>query len=143
MTTPNTHETFTRDETVKGSSDRAFGFVFTVLFAVIGLLPLFGRGDVRIWSLGLALVILAVALIRPALLAPFNRAWMKLGMLLHKITNPIIMGLIFFLAVTPTALILRAMGKDPLRRKFDKSAQSYWIERDPPGPEPDSMKQQF
>jgi hypothetical protein len=143
VTTPNTHETFTRDETVKGSSDRAFGFVFTVLFVIIGLLPLFGSGDVRIWSLGLAAVILAIALIRPALLAPFNRAWMKFGMLLHKITNPIIMGLIFFLAVTPTALILRARGKDPLRRKFDPAAQTYWIERDPPGPEPDSMKQQF
>ncbi|NQU70210.1 MAG: hypothetical protein HQ514_06650 [Rhodospirillales bacterium] len=143
MTSPNTHETFTRDETVKGSSDRAFGFVFTVLFVVIGLAPLFGHGDVRIWSLVVAAVILAAALIRPSLLAPFNRAWMKFGMLLHKITNPIIMGLIFFLAVTPTALILRAMGKDPLRRKFDPSAQSYWIERDPPGPEPDSMKQQF
>jgi len=72
--------------------------------------------------LGVAALILAMALIWPGLLAPFNRAWMKFGLLLHKITNPIIMGLIFFLAVTPTALIMRAMGKDPLRRKFDKSA---------------------
>ncbi len=141
--TPNTHEKFTRDETIKGSSDRAFGIVFTVLFAVIGLLPLFSGGNARIWSLAVGALILAVALIRPALLAPFNRAWMKFGLLLHKITNPIIMGLIFFLAVTPTGLIMRALGKDPLRRKFDPSAQSYWIERDPPGPEPETMKQQF
>ena len=143
MTTSNTHETFTRDETVKGSSDRAFGFVFTVLFAVIGLWPLINSGDVRLWSLIVAAVILATALIRPTLLAPFNRAWMKFGLLLHKITNPVIMGLIFFLTVTPTALIMRAMGKDPLRRKFDPSATSYWIDRDPPGPEPETMKQQF
>ena len=143
MTSPNTHESFIRDETVKGSSDRAFGFVFTVLFIVIALFPLIGDGNVRIWSLIVAAVILAIALIRASLLAPFNRAWMKFGLLLHKITNPVIMGLIFFLAVTPTALIMRAMGKDPLRRKFDPSAQTYWIERDPPGPEPETMKQQF
>ncbi len=143
MNTPNTHESFSRDEAVKVSSDRAFGIVFTVLFAVIGLWPLIHGGEVRIWSLVLAAVILAVALIRPSLLAPFNRAWMKFGLLLHKITNPVIMGLIFFLTVTPTALIMRAMGKDPLRRKFDPSATSYWIDRDPPGPEPETMKQQF
>ncbi len=143
MNTPNTHESFSRDEAVKVSSDRAFGIVFTVLFTVIGLWPLIHGGEVRIWSLVLAAVILSVALIRPSLLAPFNRAWMKFGLLLHKITNPVIMGLIFFLTVTPTALIMRAMGKDPLRRKFDPSATSYWIDRDPPGPEPETMKQQF
>lgn len=143
MNIPNTHESFSRDEAVKVSSVRAFGIVFTVLFAVIGLWPLIHCGEVRIWSLVLAAVILAVALIRPSLLAPFNRAWMKFGLLLHKITNPVIMGLIFFLTVTPTALIMRAMGKDPLRRKFDPSATSYWIDRDPPGPEPETMKQQF
>jgi hypothetical protein len=143
MTSPNTHENFVRDETVKGSSDRAFGFVFTVLFLVLALFPLIGDGNVRVWSLIVAAAVLAIALIRPSLLAPFNLAWMKFGLLLHKITNPIIMGLIFFLAVTPTALIMRAMGKDPLHRKFDPSAQSYWIERDPPGPEPETMKQQF
>ena len=143
MTTSNTHETYSRDEVVKGSSDRAFGVVFTILFLVIGLAPLIGSSPVRIWSLILAAVILSIALIRPVLLAPFNRAWMKFGLLLHKITNPIIMGLIFFLAVTPTALIMRALGKDPLRRKLDPSAKSYCIDRDPPGPEPDSMKPQF
>ena len=143
MNTPNIHESFSRDEAVKVSSVRAFGIVFTVLFAVIGLWPLIHGGEVRIWSLVLAVVILAVALIRPSLLAPFNQAWMKFGLLLHKITNPVIMGLIFFLTVTPTALIMRAMGKDPLRRKFDPSATSYWIDRDPPGPEPETMKQQF
>lgn len=143
MTTPNIHETFIRDTMVKGSSDRAFGIVFTVLFLAIGLWPLIDGAEAQIWSLVVASLILATALVRPALLAPFNLAWMKFGILLHKITNPIIMGLIFFLAVTPTALIMRALGKDPLRRKFDPSAESYWIERDPPGPEPETMKQQF
>ncbi len=143
MTTPNTHETFIPDTAVKGSSDRAFGIVFMVLFAVIGLWPLIDGAETRVWAFGVAALILTTALIRPTLLTPFNRAWMKFGLLLHKVTNPIIMGLIFFLAVTPSALIMRALGKDPLQRKFDPSAESYWIEREPPGPEPDTMKQQF
>lgn len=138
-----THESFARETDVKGSSNRAFGVVFTVVFAIIGLLPLFGGGPVRWWSLMVAGVFLLAALVRPRVLAPLNRLWTRFGLLLHNITNPIIMGLVFFLAVTPTALIMRALGKDPLRRRFDKSAKTYWIDRQPPGPEPETMKQQF
>lgn len=137
------HESFIREEDVKSSSDRSFGIVFTVVFAIIGLWPLTGGNGVRLWSLGIAGLILAAALIHPVLLAPVNRLWMKFGLLLHRITNPIIMGLVFFVAVTPTALILRIMGKDPLQRKIDRDAASYWIDRKPPGPEPDTMTNQF
>lgn len=140
-----THESFARNDNdkVKGSSNRAFGAVFIVLFTVIGLWPLIGSGEIRVWSLIIAAVILIITLLRPTLLAPANRAWMLFGLLLHKVTNPIIMALIFFVAVTPTALIMRALGKDPLRRKFDRAANTYWIEREPPGPEPETMKHQF
>lgn len=137
------HEPSTHVDDVKGSSDRAFGIVFTVVFAIVGLVPLVDGEAVRLWSLSVAGLFLAVALIRPVLLAPLNRLWMKFGLLLHRITNPIIMGLVYFVAVTPTALILKAMGKDPLRRGFDREARSYWIEREPPGPDPESMKNQF
>jgi hypothetical protein len=137
------HEPLTRDEEVRGSSDRSFGIVFTVVFAIVGLWPLIGGGSVRLWSLSIAGALLAISLIRPSLLAPFNRLWMRFGLLLHGVTNPIIMGLVFFLAVTPTALILKLMGKDPLRRRFDREVRSYWIERTPPGPDPESMKNQF
>jgi len=91
------HESFVREEDVKSSSDRSFGIVFTVVFAIIGLWPLTGGNGVRLWSLGIAGLILAAALIHPVLLAPANRLWMKFGLLLHRITNPIIMGLVFFL----------------------------------------------
>ena len=138
-----THERFDRDETVRGSSDRGFGLVFAAVFAAVGLWPLTGGGEARIWSLAVALAILIVALARPRLLAPFNRAWLAFGLLLHRIVNPVVMGLIFYLAVTPTALIMRARGKDPLNRRFDPNAASYWIERDPPGPDPQTMNQQF
>lgn len=138
-----THESFARDQQVKGSSDRSFGVVFTVVFAIIGLWPLLHGGGVRLWWLVAAGAVLAAAVLYPRLLAPLNRLWMKFGLLLHRITNPIIMGVVFYLAVLPTALIMRMLGKDPLRRKLDKSATSYWIMREPPGPPPESMKNQF
>ena len=141
--TIDTHENFVRETPVSGSSERAFGVVFTVVFAVVGLWPLIGDGAVRTWSLIVAGLFLLAALVRPAVLAPLNRAWTKFGLLLHRITNPLIMGLVFFGAVTPTALIMRALGKDLLHRRIDPSAKSYWIDRQPPGPEPDTMKQQF
>jgi len=143
MAEPQTHESFVRDEQVKGSSDRAFGFVFTAVFAIIGFVPLFHGGAIRYWSLIAAAGLLAIAVVYPRLLAPLNRLWMKFGLLLHHITNPIIMGFVFYLAVVPTALIMKMLGKDSLRRKMDKDAPSYWIPRTPPGPPPESMKNQF
>lgn len=137
------HETMKRDEEVKGSSDRAFGIVFTVVFVIVGLWPLTGGGSPRIWALIVAGVFLAAALMYPTILAPLNRLWTRFGLLLHKITNPIIMGLVFFVTVTPTALIMKMMGKDPLNRKIDRNAKSYWIDRQPPGPSPETMKNQF
>lgn len=137
------HENLAREEAVEGSSDRAFGIVFTVVFAVIGAWPLPWGNPPRIWALVLAAAFLAVALAAPALLAPLNRLWLRLGLLLHKIITPLVMGLIFFLAVTPTGLILRAMGKDPLRLRRDAAANSYWIHRTPPGPPPGSIRNQF
>lgn len=137
------HETMSRDEEIKGSSDRTFGLVFTSVFLIVGLLPLTGGGSPRVWALIVAGLFLAVALVSPGILAPLNRLWTRFGLLLHKITNPIIMGLVFFLTVTPTALIMKIMGKDPLNRKIDRGAKSYWIDRRPPGPSPETMKNQF
>jgi len=137
------HERVARAETVKGSSNRGFGLVFAAVFAAVALLPYLHGNPIRWWSLAIAAAILIVALARPALLAPFNRVWTRVGLLLHKIVSPIIMAVAFYGVVTPTALIMRACGKDPLRRKFDRGAESYWILREPPGPEPNSIKNQF
>ena len=141
--TDSVHETLTRDEEIKTSSDRAFGIVFTVVFAIIGLWPLINGETPRIWAMSIAGLFLAAALIRPTILAPLNRLWTKFGFLLHRVTNPLLMGVVFFLAVTPTALALRLFGKDPLRRKKDPEAKSYWIDRQPPGPSPETMSNQF
>jgi hypothetical protein len=86
---------------------------------------------------------LAIALVRPALLAPLNRLWTKLALLISKVMNPVIMGILFFLVVAPIGLVMRAFGKRPLALAFDPAAKSYWIERTPPAPLPGSMKNQF
>ncbi len=137
------HEDFARDDKVEGSSDRSFGFVFAAVFTLIGLWPLMGGGQVRIWALGIAAAFAVVVLARPGLLAPLNRLWTRFGLLLHKVVSPLIMGMLFYLTVTPIGLLMRAMGKDPLRLRPDPDAASYWIERDPPGPAPETMKNQF
>lgn len=97
----------------------------------------------RLWALILAGVFLLLSLLLPASLAPLNRLWTKFGMLLHHIVSPLALGILFFLVVTPIALIMRIFGKDPLRLRLDRSASSYWIERTPPGPAADSLKNQF
>ena len=138
-----THERLTGDEPGEGGSDRGFGIVFAFVFAAIGLFPQLGGGPPRGWALGVAATLLAVALAKPALLAPFNRVWFKFGLLLQRVVNPLVMALIYYAVVTPTGLVMRVFGKDPLRLKHDPDAGSYWIHRDPPGPERESMNNQF
>jgi hypothetical protein len=84
-----------------------------------------------------------VAWLSPAALAPLNRVWTRFGLLLHRIVSPVVLGVMFFVVVTPMGLIMRALGKDPLRLRFDRDARSYWIDRRPPGPAPDTLNNQF
>lgn len=137
------HEDLRREDVVEGSSNRSFGGVFTVVFAAIGLLPLIRGGEVRVWALLVAALFFAAALLRPALLAPLNQLWFKLGMLLHRVVSPLVMGMLFYVVVTPVGLLMRLFGKRPLALELDPSASSYWIVRQPPGPAPDTMKNQF
>ena len=137
------HESLERETEVKTGSERAFGIVFSSVFSIIGLWPLIDGSAPRFWALALGALFLAAALVAPGVLAPLNRLWFRFGMLLHRIASPLAMALLFYLTVTPTALILRLAGKDPLRLKFDRAAKSYWIARTPPGPAPESLRNQF
>jgi hypothetical protein len=137
------HEDFSREEAIDGSSDRGFGLVFAAVLGLIGGLKLWsGKPRAGWWLVGGALFLI-LALLRPGALAPLNRVWLRLGLLLYKIVNPLVMGMLFYLCVTPTGLLMRLVGKDPLRLKYDPDAPTYWIERRPPGPAPDSMRNQF
>lgn len=128
---------------VGSSSDRAFGIVFAVFFGIVGAWPLLGGGALRLWAVLVGLAFLSVALIYPSLLGPLNRLWRLVGLALHHVINPAIMALIYFFAVVPIGLLLRARGKDLLRLKRDPGAQSYWIKRIPPVPPSGSMSKQF
>lgn len=124
-------------------SNRQFGLVFVAFFAILAALSWWRGGN---WYPGLAAASAAVALVTffaPSLLTPFNRWWMKLAELLHRIFSPIILGLMFFVVLTPFGLVMRVMRKDPMRRRRDSQAASYWIEREPPGPPPGSLDKQF
>ena len=138
-----THERLSGDEHVQVSSDRSFGIVFTVVFTIITLWQLLSGNTPHWWALVVAVFCGTLALVRPALLAPLNHLWTRFGLLLNKITSPLIMGLLFYGIITPFGLIMRWAGKDPLRLRFDPSAESYWIERVPPGPAPETIKNQF
>ena len=138
-----THEHLSQEDVVTVGSERAFGVVFAVVFAVVAAWPLKDGGDIRVWAAIVSGLFLAVTFLVPSLLRPLNIVWFKFGLLLHKIVNPLIMGFLFFLTITPIALLMRLFGKDPLHRKFDADAESYWIERSPPGPAPETMKNQF
>ena len=137
------HEDFSRTQDVKGSSNRAFGVVFTAVFLIIALWPLLSGHSPRIWALAISGLVLLITVAVPGLLAVPNRLWMKFGLLLHRVISPVVLAILFYVVVTPMGLIMRAFGKDPLRLKREVSDPSYWIRRDPPGPQPDSMSDQF
>lgn len=135
------HEDYARE--IDRGSDKSFGVVFAVVFAIVGVWPLWDGGSPTYWAFGLSASFLVLALGRPRTLAPLNRLWHLVGLGLGKVVTPLVMGLIFFVTITPMALIMRMMGKDPLRLKFEPEADSYWIERNPSGPDPETLNRQF
>jgi hypothetical protein len=138
------HERLHEDhEEVKAPSNRNFGVTFAVAFAIIGALPLIRHGGVRWWAWIVAALFVALTWLRPQLLTPLNRWWLRLGLLLGHIVSPIAMAILFYLVITPIGFIMRLSSKAAMRVHFDPKASSYWVLRDPPGPPPDSMNNQF
>ena len=137
------HENLVSFEEVRTPSDQSFGRVFTGVFLLFGLWPLWRGAPVRIWSLAASAIVLLLTSIRPSLLHPANVLWTRAGLLLQRLVSPVMMAAIFLLVVTPIGLLLRALGKDLLRLRLDPAAPSYWIHRMPPGPSADSMEKQF
>tara|TARA_S200000501_G_C20469649_1_gene588817 strand:- start:14 stop:397 length:384 start_codon:yes stop_codon:yes gene_type:complete len=113
---------------VKISSNRNFGLVFFTVFLIISLYPILNGKELRYWSLGLSLIFLLLGIINSSFLTPLNKAWFKFGLLLGKIISPVILGLIFFLLVTPIGILMRILKKDILSLQKNDS-NSYWIEK--------------
>jgi len=137
------HEDLSREQQIEGSSDRVFGLVFAGVFLVIAVWPLVHGAPPRWWALVVSAVFGGIALLKPMLLARLNRLWMKLGILLGRIVAPVALAILFYGVFTPIGAVMRLAGKDPLRLKRDPHSPSYWLRRQPPGPAPDSLDQQF
>ena len=124
---------------VKIGSNRSFGIVFFVFFLIIATFPLINGDELRLWSLIISIVFLFLGLVNSKILNPLNKMWFKFGIFLGKIVSPLVMGIIFFLVVTPIGLLMRLLNKDLLNIKFNDNT-SYWIEKTDPK---SKMKNQF
>jgi hypothetical protein len=134
--------TSTNDD-VLPPSDRKFGFTFAAVFLLFALVPPLLGGHFRWWVLAISIAFFALAYVAPQYLKSLNSLWFRFGLLLHKIINPLVLGTLFLIVVTPVAVVMRLAGKKLLNRTFDPAAKSYWIERNPPGPEPETIRNQF
>ena len=125
---------------IKISSNRNFGLVFFIVFLIVSTWPLTYEEPVRTWSAIISSVFLILGLMNSKLLTPLNKLWFKFGMILGAIIAPIVMGVVFFLVITPIGIIMRIMGNDLLKKRYDKKKATYWIIRGKPV---STMKQQF
>ena len=126
-------------DNIKTSSNRSFGIVFFIVFLLVSIYPLINDEEIRIWSLIISLIFLFLGLLNSQILTPLNQIWFKFGIFLGKIVSPLVMGIIFFLVVTPTGIIMRILKKDLLNLKYSDD-KSYWIKKK--GPK-SKMKDQF
>ena len=122
------------------SSNRSFGLVFFFVFLIVGLWPLMREESPKIWLLIISIFFMVLGIMNSKLLTPLNKVWFKIGIFLGNLVAPIIMGIIFFLVVTPIGLIMKIIGKDLLQKKYDKKKGTYWIKRDK---SISTMKRQF
>ena len=127
------------DNNIKIGSNRSFGIVFFVVFLIIATYPLINGDELRLWSLIISIVFLFLGLVNSKILNPLNKLWFKFGIFLGKIISPLVMGIIFFLVVTPVGLLMRLLNKDLLNLRFNNNG-SYWIEKTEPK---SKMKNQF
>ena len=138
-----THETIIRDETVEPGSDRSFGLIVGGILGAIGAYQYLTGSEAYVWFAGPGVLLILFGLTVPKVLHPLNVGWTKLGLLLGRIVTPVVMFLVYAISIVPIGLLLRLSGKDLLSLKIGSEKDSYWIERTPPGPTPESLKDQF
>ena len=138
-----THETLVHSDDVVPGSDRGFGLVVGGILSIIGGYLYYTDSSLALYLLPPGILLFTIGLIYPSILHPLNVLWTKLGLLLGRIVTPIVMFIVFAVTVVPIGILLRVFGKDLLRLKKNTGGHSYWIERSPPGPSPDSLNEQF
>ena len=121
-------------------NNKSFGFLFFLVFLLIGFWPLFDNGSPRIIFFPVAVVFLILGLINSKILTPLNKIWIKFGELLGRIIAPVVMALVYFIVLTPISILVRIFGKDLLKIKFSNKINSYWIKREK---DMGSMNKQF
>ena len=129
-----------KQKEIKTSSNKSFGLVFFVIFMTIALWPLLNDENIRFWSVIVSIIFLILGLFNSKILTPFNKLWMRLGILLGAIVSPIVMGIVYFVVITPIGLIMKLFGKDVLNLKIDKNKNTYWTLKKKI---PSKMKDQF
>ena len=117
-----------KENNIKIETNKSFGIVFFLFFLIVSLFPLFKNENIRVWSLIIAIIFLVFGLLNSKVLTPLNKIWFKFGILLGSFVSPIIMGIVFFVIVTPTSIIMRVLGKNLLNLKKGNK-KTYWIER--------------
>ena len=120
-------------------SNKNFGLTFFIVFLIISFWPLIHNEQIRIWSLVIAFIFLILGMLNSKILTPLNTVWFKFGLFLGKIVSPIVMGIFFFLIVTPISIVMKIFGKDLLNLKYNNQ-KSYWVEKNDPK---SKMKNQF
>lgn len=138
-----THETLFREEVIQPGSDRSFGMVVGGILSAIGAYQLIEASGTYLWFLVPGVLLIVLGLLAPRVLHPLNVGWTRLGLLLGRVVTPIVMFLIYAISVVPTAIVLRLAGKDLLQLKPRPDQSSYWQVREPPGPPPESLRDQF
>jgi len=124
-------------------SELQFAVVFVIVFIIIGLWPLLEENSPRIWAIAISTVFLVTGYFTPAVLKPLNNIWYRFGLFLHKIVSPVVIGILYYGTVFPTNIFLKLIKKDPMMRKYEPDSESYWIKREPPGPDNNSFGNQF
>ena len=117
-----------KNNNIKIATNKSFGIIFFIFFIIVSIFPLFKEENIRIWSLIIAVIFLILGLFNSKALTPLNKIWFKFGILLGSFVSPIVMGVVFFVIVTPTSLVMRALGKNLLNLKKGNK-KTYWIER--------------
>ena len=117
-----------KNSNIKIGTNKSFGIVFFLFFLIVSLFPLFKNENIRVWSLIIAIIFLILGLLNSTILSPLNKVWFKFGIALGNFVSPIVMGLVFFIVVTPISIIMRVLKKDLLNLEKGNK-KTYWIER--------------